>query len=378
MRLLHCADLHIGRRLFGFSLLEDQRHALSSIAALTKEHGVDALLIAGDVFDKPVPSEAAVAVLDDFLTALQQQGTAVFLIAGNHDSADRLQFMSRILHKTGIYIAGTFSGTVSCIRLQDEYGPVNVHLLPYLRPMEVRPFFPALEINTHEDAVRAALSTVVRSQTERSVLLAHQFVSAAGEALLRSDSETVSVGGLDCVDASVFSEFTYVALGHLHGAQRVGSDCVRYAGSPLKYSFSELSQQKSVVLIELDANAAKTTLLPVPPLHPLREITASMAELMGATGSEDYLHVLLADEEEVPNAMQRLRELYPNLMHVSYANRQDAAFPDLLPQAIAAKDPIEQFMEFYSLQNGEEMAMDDLALFRSLFHENEAEGGLVE
>ncbi len=374
MRLLHCADLHIGRRLFGFSLLEDQRYALSAIVALAKERGVDAVLVAGDVFDKPIPSEAAVAVLDDFLTALQQQGTAVFLIAGNHDSADRLQFMSRILHKTGVYIAGTFTGMVPCVRMQDRHGPVDVYLLPYLRPLEVRPFFPDMELNTHEDAVRAALSTVAREENVRSVLVAHQFVSANGEALLRSDSETASIGGLDCVDASVFSGFSYVALGHLHGAQRVGSGTVRYAGSPLKYSFSELTQQKSVTLIELGTNDVTTELLPVPPLHPLREVTASMAELMQADGSEDYLHVLLTEEEEAPNAMQRLRERYPNLMHLSYANRQEYMAPDWSPQPIAAKDPVEQFMEFYLLQNGQEIALDELTLFRTLLEETE--GGM--
>ncbi len=371
MRLLHCADLHIGRRLFGFSLLEDQRHALFSIAALAKEHEADAVLIAGDVFDKPIPSEAAVAALDDFLTALQQQGTAVFLIAGNHDSADRLQFMSRILNKTGVYIAGVFMGSISCVRLWDEYGPVDTYMLPYLRPPEVRPFFLDAELNTHEDAVRAALSTVSREENVRSVLLAHQFVSAANETLLRSDSETASVGGLDCVDASVFKGFSYVALGHLHGAQRVGSETIRYAGSPLKYSFSELKQQKSVALVELDADDVKITLLPVPPLHPMREVTASMAELMGGEGSEDYLHALLTDEEEVPNAMQRLRELYPNLMYLNYANRVEYAVPDILPLPIATKDPIEQFMEFYLLQNGEEIALDELKLFRSLFAQEE-------
>ncbi|HWR23243.1 MAG TPA: exonuclease SbcCD subunit D [Feifaniaceae bacterium] len=371
MRLLHCADLHIGRRLFGFSLLEDQRHALFAIAALAKEYAADAVLIAGDVFDKPVPSEAAVAALDDFLTALQQQGTAVFLIAGNHDSADRLQFMSRILNKTGVYIAGTFTGGVPRVRLQDACGPVDFYMLPYLRPPEVRPFFLDMEINTHEDAVRAALSTVSREENVRSVLLAHQFVSAAGETLLRSDSETASIGGLDCVDASVLKGFSYVALGHLHGAQRAGGEFIRYAGSPLRYSFSELNQQKSVALVELGESGADITLLPVPPLHPMREVTASMAELMKGEGSEDYLHVLLTDEEEVSNAMQRLRELYPNLMYLNYANRVEYSAPDILPLPITAKDPIEQFMEFYLMQNGEEIASDELGLFRQLFTEEE-------
>lgn len=374
MRLLHCADLHIGRRLFGFSLLEDQRHALCAIATLAREREVDAVLVAGDVFDKPVPSESAVAVLDDFLTALQQQGTAVFLIAGNHDSADRLQFMSRVLHKAGVYIAGTFTGTVPCVRMQDGYGPVDVYLLPYLRPLEVRPIFPNRELNTHEDAVRAALSTVSHEEDVRRVLVAHQFVSANGEALLRSDSEAASVGGLDCVDASVFSGFSYVALGHLHGAQRVGSETVRYAGSPLQYSFSELTQQKSVTLIELGANDVTTELLPVPALHPLREATASMEELMQADGSEDYLHVMLTDQEEVPNAMQRLRERYPNLMHLSYFNRQEHMAPDWSPQPIAAKDPVEQFMEFYLLQNGQEITLDELTLFCALLEKTE--GGM--
>ena len=376
MRLLHCADLHIGRRLFGFSLLEDQRHALSIIAGLASEHKVDAVLIAGDVFDKPVPSEAAVAVLDDFLTALQQQGTAVFLIAGNHDSADRLQFMRRILEKAGVYIAGAFTGEVPCVRLHDAYGPVDVYLLPYLRPLEVRPYFPEADISTHEDAVRAALSSITPEEGVRRVLVAHQFVSAAGEALLRSDSETVSVGGLDCVDASVFSGFSYIALGHLHGAQRVGSDAIRYAGSPLKYSFSELTHQKSAALIDLTALEATITLLPISPLHPLREVTAAMAELMAGAGSEDYLQLFLTDAEEVPNAMQRLRELYPNLMHLGYQNRMSDGLPELLPQPLAAKDPIEQFMEFYLQQNGQGLPTDELALFRTLLEDTEGGAGL--
>lgn len=359
MKLLHLSDLHIGRRIYGFSLLEDQRRALADIAALAGEHQVDAVLLAGDVYDKAVPSEAAVAVLDDFLTALQSLGAAVFLIAGNHDSAERLQFGSRILERNGLYIAGAFTGKAPCVRLMDAYGPVDVYLLPYLRPAEVRPYFEDIDIVTHEDAVRAALSTVEHDPAARSVLLAHQFVTAAGREPLRSESETISVGGLDNVDASAFDGFDYVALGHLHGPQSIGRDTLRYAGSPLKYSFSESRQQKGVTIIELGETGCTPRFVPLAPLHDLRELRGPMQALIAHADNEnreDYLHILLTDGDEVPDAMNRLREIYPNVMHLSYDNaRARAAYAPIDAAPAQELSPLEQFAAFFALQNGREL-----------------------
>ena len=356
MKLLHLSDLHIGRRIFGFSLLEDQRRALFDIAALAGAQQVDAVLLAGDIYDKAVPSEAAVAALDDFLTALQSLGAAVFLIAGNHDSAERLRFGSRILERSGLYIAGAFTGAVPCVRLNDAYGPVDIFLLPYLRPAEVRPYFEDADILTHEDAVRAALSTVQCDPKARRVLLAHQFVTASGRTPVRSDSETISVGGLDNVDAAVFDGFDYVALGHLHGPQSIGRDTVRYAGSPLKYSFSESRQQKGVTIVELKKCGCTPQFVPLAPLHDLRELRGPMQALIehaDGENREDYLHILLTDEDEVPDAMNRLRDIYPNVMHLSYDNtRSRAAYMPIDAAPAQELRPLEQFEAFFALQNG--------------------------
>lgn len=370
MKLLHTADLHIGKRVFGFSLLEDQRHALFEIVRIAREQRADAVLIAGDVYDKSVPAETAVSLLDDFLTALLDTGAAVFLIAGNHDSPERLQFGSRILQKRGLYIAGTYAGETPRARLTDKSGPVDVYLLPYLRPAEARAYC-AGEIRTHDDAVRAVLAETEREPGARSVLLAHQFVTAAGQSLVMSDSETPCVGGLDNVDVSAFDGFDYVALGHLHGPQSMGRKTARYAGSPLKYSFSEAGHTKGVVLIELDADGvADIAFAPIPALHDMRELRGPMEELINnAEPSEDYLHIRLTDEDDVPDAMQRIRTVYPNAMHVSYDNSRSRAAElplDSLP--LEGMNPQEQFSAFFELQNGRELDEAGAELIRELLN----------
>jgi exonuclease SbcD len=359
MKLLHTADLHIGKRVFGFSLLEDQRHALFEIVRIAREQRADAVLIAGDVYDKSVPAETAVSLLDDFLTALLDTGAAVFLIAGNHDSPERLQFGSRILQKRGLYIAGTYAGETPRVRLTDEFGPVDVYLLPYLRPADARAYCEG-EIRTHDDAVRAVLKQAEREPGARSVLLAHQFVTAAGQSPVMSDSETPSVGGLDNVDVSAFDGFDYVALGHLHGPQSMGRSSVRYAGSPLKYSFSEAGHTKGVVLIDLGAGGVKEiAFAPIPALRDMRELRGPMEELLkNAQPSEDYLHIRLTDEDDVPDAMQRIRTICPNAMHISYDNSRSRAAElplDALP--LEGMNPQEQFAAFFEMQNGR--ALDD-------------------
>lgn len=368
MKLLHTADLHIGKRVFGFSLLEDQRHALHEIVRIASDQRADAVLIAGDVYDKSVPAETAVSLLDDFLTALLDTGAAVFLIAGNHDSPERLQFGSRILQKRGLYIAGTYAGETPRVRLADEFGPVDVYLLPYLRPADARAYC-AEEIRTHDDAVRAVLKQAEREPGVRSVLLAHQFVTAAGQSPVLSESETPCVGGLDNVDISAFDGFDYVALGHLHGPQSMGRNTIRYAGSPLKYSFSETGHTKGVVLIELDAGSVKEiAFAPIPALRDMRELRGPMEELLkNAQPSEDYLHICLTDEDDVPDAMQRIRAVSPNAMHISYDNsRSRAAEQPLSALPLEGMNPYEQFAAFFELQNGRALDEAGAALITEL------------
>lgn len=364
MKFLHLSDLHIGKRVCEISMLEDQQYILQQILGIVQEVRPDAVLIAGDLYDHSIPFGKAVTLLDDFLTELSGRGVPVFAISGNHDSPERLDFGSRIMRKNGVTIAGTFSGRVADAVLSDPFGPVHICLLPFLRPAAAAPFFGAEATDTYDHAVRAALGTVTLRPGERSVLIAHQFVVSGTEEPERCDSEIASVGGLDSVDASAFSGFDYVALGHLHGAQYVGRPSVRYAGSPLKYSFSEVHQKKSVTVAELgEKGKLELTQIPLKPLHDLREIRGPIAELTApdivAQGDrEDYLRIILTDEKEIADAAGKLRAVFPNLMRIDFENARTAAEN---PEASASGDParrtpLELFEEFYQECNGAPMS----------------------
>lgn len=358
MKFLHLSDLHVGKRVNEFNLLEDQRFILRQILRIADEYRPDAVLIAGDLYDRSIPVGAAVELLDDFLTELAGRKLQVFAISGNHDSPERLDFGSRIMRKNGVHIAGTFSGALNETVLTDPFGSVHVFQLPFLKPAAAAPFFGEEAADTTENAVRAALGTVKVREGERNILVAHQFVTAGGKEPIRCDSETVSVGGTDQVDSSVFSAFDYVALGHLHGAQYVGRPAVRYAGSPLKYSFSEARQEKSVTLAELgEKGRLEISEVSLSPLHDMREIKGPLAELIRpaivAQGDpEDYIRAILTDEREVADAVGKLRAVYPNLMRIDFENVRSTP----TGEASAARDvplrtPDRLFEEFYELQN---------------------------
>jgi DNA repair protein SbcD/Mre11 len=372
MKLLHLSDLHIGKRVNEFSMLEDQQFILEQILKLVRETKPDAVLIAGDLYDRGVPSGEAVTLLDDFLTELAGAGTAVLAASGNHDSPERLDFGRRLMQKSGVTIAGAFRGRPEFADLTDSFGTVRIHLLPFLKPAVVAPFFPEEAVDSFETAVRLALGAAERG-AGRNVLAAHQFVTAGREEPLRCDSETISVGGAENVDASVFAGFDYVALGHLHGAQRIGGDHIRYAGSPLKYSFSEARQQKSVTLVELgEPGRVEISLLPLIPLRDLREITGPIASLLACAaeegGSQDYIRAVLTDRDEVPDAAGKLRTVFPNLMRIDFERSSEpgeegttAARGDL-----SRKTPLELFAEFYRDQTGEEMTEAETAVLRQV------------
>lgn len=375
MKLLHIADLHIGKRVNEYNMLEDQQFILSQILNTVEQEKPSGILIAGDVYDKSQPSAEAVELLDEFLTKLIALGQPVFMISGNHDSPERLGFGSRIMKNNGLHIAGVFDGTMNKEVLTDEFGPVNIYLLPFIKPAFVRPYF-ELNIESFTDAVQAVITAANIDINERNVLVSHQFVTNGAQQPIRSESENISVGGLDNVDSSVFDGFDYIALGHLHGPQRIGSEAIRYAGSPLKYSFSESRQNKSVTILELGAKGnSEIRLISLIPLRDMREIKGPIAELMRAgveddAGAQDYIHATITDEEEIYDAIGQLRQIYPNIMNIDFENSRTHQLVSSKTAAsgdVAQKSPMELFSEFYQNQNNCEMTAEQIQMMQKIF-----------
>ena len=369
MKLIHLSDLHLGKRVNEFSMLEDQAFILQEILRIIDEEQPQAVLLAGDIYDKSVPSGEAVQLFDGFLWELSSRKLQVFVISGNHDSPERLSFGGRLMEGSGIHLSPVYSGKVEPVVLEDAYGPVNVYLLPFLKPAHVRRYFPEEEIGTYTEALGKAVEALEIHKEQRNVLVTHQFVTGAS----RSDSEEISVGGSDNVDASVFDDFDYVALGHIHGPQNIGSPRIRYCGTPLKYSFSEVGQQKSVTMAELkEKGTLEVTARPLTPLRDLREIRGSYLEVTAKSfyegrNREDYLHITLTDEEDVPDGAAKLRVIYPNLMRLDYDNARTRSRN--LPEGAeepAAKPPLELFEEFYERQNNQPMTEEQIRFSREL------------
>ena len=370
MKLIHLSDIHLGKRVNEFSMLEDQAHILKKILAVVDEEKPNGVLIAGDVYDKSVPSTEAVQLFDDFLVRLAERKLPVFIISGNHDSPERLSFANRLIDAVGIHLAPVYNGVVEPITLSDEYGPVNVYMLPFIKPAHVRGFFPDIEITSYSDAVAAAIGRMNIDKTQRNVLITHQFVTGAQ----RSDSEELSVGGTDNIGAEVFCDFDYVALGHIHGPQNMDSGRIRYCGSPLKYSFSEAAQQKSVTVAKLkEKGALEIHTVPLIPRRDMVELKGSYQQLTlrefyeNTTYQEDYTHITLTDEEDIPDAVAKLRTVYHNLMKLDYDNtrtRHSAAISGA--ENVETRSPIDLFAEFYELQNGLPMSAEQTELVASL------------
>lgn len=383
MKFLHTADLHIGKRLNEFNLIADQAYILEQIIHIARKEEVDGVLLAGDIYDKTQPSAEAVELLDEFLTKLTSLDINVFMISGNHDSAERLSFGHRIMEKTGLYISGRFAGSLEPITIADEHGWLNVYLLPFIKPAQVRPYF-AEPIETYHQAIEAILKNVEINQQERNILIAHQFVICGSLEPERSDSENISVGGLDSVDISLFAPFDYVALGHLHRPQKMGTETVRYAGSPLKYSFSEALHEKSVTILDFGAKGELDLKeVPLLPLRNLREIKGPLAEILriGREDDEeslDYVRITLTDEEEIYDAIGQLRQVYPNLMVLDFENRRTAEvhFSNTAPTAdLAKQSPLDLFASFYELQNNSKLNEEQIKVLTKVF--TELEGGEV-
>lgn len=355
MKLLHLSDLHLGKRVNEFSMLEDQKYILGQILQITDQEKPDCVIIAGDIYDKSVAPAEAVEVFDDFLVELSRRGVQTCLISGNHDSAERLAFGGRLMAASRVFPAPVYAGKVEAVRLEDAFGTVNIWLLPFVKPAHVRRFFPEEKIESYTDAIRVALSGIEIQPGSRNVLVTHQFVIGAE----RSESEQISVGGSDNVDASVFDGFDYVALGHIHGPQNIGSPRIRYCGTPLKYSFSEASHEKSVTIAELgEKGTLQIRTVALQPLHDMVQLRGTYASLTarafysGTTYRDDYVRITLTDEEDIPDAIAKLRVIYRNLMRLDYDNlrtrsQQAIDAPDNLPQ----QSELELFARFYEIQN---------------------------
>lgn len=360
MKLIHLADLHIGKRVNEISMIEDQRYVLQQVVEWIEEEQADGVLIAGDVYDKQVPSIEAVQLLDTFLTELARRKLPVYLISGNHDAAERVAFGARLLEKSHIYVAARYQGKIDKITIPDAYGNVNLYLLPFLKPAQVRAVWKeeAEHVTTYQDAIDFVLAKEEIKQDERNILVAHQFVAGAQTC----DSEERTIGGLDQIAASSFQAFDYVALGHLHGPQQVSRETIRYAGTLLKYSFSEISHKKSITMVELgEKGQVKVRTKPVHPLHDMRQIRGTYEELVKRehyenTETADYLRIILTDEEDVYDAIGKLRVIYPNLMRLEYDNTRTRSRNTVDgTEAVEQKTPIAFAEELYCLQNNRPM-----------------------
>ncbi len=359
MKFVHLSDLHLGKRVNEFSMIEDQEYILTKIINIIDEEKPDGVLIAGDVYDRSVPTEEAMQLWDGFLNRLVQRKLKVFAISGNHDSAVRFSDHNRLVELAGVHLSPIFDGKTVSFTMEDEFGKVNIYLLPFVKPVMVRQAFPDEEISSYTDACRVAIDHMNVDTSMRNILVAHQFVTGA----TRCESEEVVVGGLDNVDAGVFDAFDYVALGHIHGRQKIQRDGVVYSGTPLKYSFSEKDHKKSVTVLEvLEKGNLLIKEVPLVPKRDLREIRGTYEELVTkknyeGTNVDDYIHAVLTDEEDIPDAMGKLRVIYKNLMKLTYDNKRTRENKVITGATeVENKSPLELFEEFYELQNNQKMS----------------------
>ena len=364
MKFFHLADLHLGKRVNGFPMIEDQKIILDQILELADTEHPDAVVIAGDVYDKSIPSVEAVNLMDDFLVELVKRKLQVFIISGNHDSAERISYGGRVMEQSGIHISPRISGC-GPIRLDDQYGPLYIYLIPYIHPSVVREAYPEEKVTDWTQAMEILIRNAHVDPAARNIAVAHQYVTASGVRPEECDSEQKHIGGLDNVDYSVFDAFDYVALGHLHGPQRIGRDTVRYAGSPLKYSFSEEKHKKSVTLVEIkEKGQVEYRQLPLVPARDFKTLRGTFGEVMspGFTAplsAEDYYRIILTDEQDVDQALARLRKyFYKNLMDLEYDNTRTRTQSDIdAGEEALEKEPIEVLQELFFKQNG--TAMND-------------------
>ena len=363
MKLMHLSDLHLGKLVLEQSMIDDQKYILNQIIDIVKKEKVDIVLIAGDVYDKSIPTIEAVNLFSNFLTKLYKLKVLVFVISGNHDSKDRLSFGNELFVDNGIYIEGIFNGNLRCETINDKDGKLNIYMLPFIKPVEIKRFYPDEIIDTYEDAIKCILKHSSINKSERNIIMVHQFVTSLGESVIRSDSESISLGGIDNIDVTLFKDFDYVAMGHIHGPQKVGRETVRYSGSPLKYSVSEVNQKKSVCIIEFnskgDINISKIPLIPIRDMRVIKGPFDKLIskEIVNLENKNDYLDVILTDDDYIINAIGKLRKFYPNILKLEYENKISSnEVLDNIDIDKSNMSPIDLFSEFYKMQNGIELS----------------------
>lgn len=362
MKLIHLSDLHLGKRINEFSMLEDQEYILTKIINIIDEQNPQGVIIAGDVYDKSVPSAEAVELFDNFLFRLSKRNLRVFVISGNHDSAERIAFGGRIMNKSRIYMSPVYNGKVAPITVADDHGAVNIYMLPFVKPANVRRFYSEKEIVSYTDAIKIAVDEMHIDKSQRNILVTHQFVTGA----LRTESEDISVGGADNVDVCAFDGFDYVALGHIHRSQKCGSEYIRYSGTPLKYSFSEAKDHKSVTVLDIrEKGNIELSFIPLTPKRDMVEIKGKYDEIMlrsfyeGTNYGEDYMHITLTDEEDIPDVLTKLRVVYKNIMKLDYDNMRTRHSAEINGATdVKSKSPFEHFSDFYEQQNGQKMSKE--------------------
>lgn len=369
MKIMHLSDLHIGKKVNEYSMLQDQIYILKEILRIIDNEKVETVIIAGDVYDRSLPPNEALELFDEFLYQLSGRNVNVFVISGNHDSPERISYGGRMMTENKIFLSPVYDGNVKPITLNDDYGEVNFYLLPFVRPADIRRYFPDENIENYTDAVKVAIDNMNVDFSERNILVTHQFVTGAE----LSESEDIMVGGTDNISGEVFDGFDYVALGHIHREQTVGKDNIRYCGTPLKYSFSEAKNIKSVTILDFnDKGNIEYSKIPLTPLRDMREIRGTYYELTlksnyESTNTEDYLHITLTDEEDIPDAIGKLRSIYPNIMKLDYDNlrTRGSGTVDAI-ENIESKSPFELFADLFKQQNNQDMSEEQEEIMRNL------------
>ena len=372
MKFVHLSDLHLGKRVNEYSMLEDQEYILTKIINIIDDEKPAGVIIAGDVYDKSIPSAEAVQMFDDFLTRLAKRNLQVFVISGNHDSPERMSFGSRLMDQSGIHISQVYNGKIEPFAMKDEHGIINVYMLPFVKPAHVKRFSDE-SIESYTDAIRVAVAEMNVDQGARNLLITHQFVTGA----TRSESEDISVGGSDNVDVTVFDDFDYVALGHIHSPQNCTTERVRYCGTPLKYSFSEAKDNKSVTIVDLaEKGSLSVKTVSLVPMRDMVEIKGRYNEIMlksfyeNTSYQEDYIHITLTDEEDIVDAIGKLRTVYHNLMKLDYDNKRTRSVAQVDGAVdVETKTPIELFSDFYELQNNQPMSDEQKTFVEDLIEQ---------
>lgn len=377
MKVMHLADLHLGKCVLEQSMIEDQRYILKQIVGLVVEAKVNVVMVSGDVYDKSVPTIEAVMLFNDFLADLYKLKVKVLVIAGNHDSKDRLSFGNELFCDNDVYIEGVFRGKLKKVSFEDEFGTINFYLFPFVKPVDVRGYFSGREISSYDDAVRCVVDSTKIDVSERNIILVHQFVIASDVMIDKSDLEMVSLGGIDSVDVGIFDKFDYVAMGHLHGGQKLIRDTVRYAGSPLKYSFSEVNQKKSVPIIDFgkkgDVNVELVSLCPIRDMRIIRGPIDKLLdkEVYSLGNCDDYVCAVITNDDYVIDAFGKLRRVYKNILKLEYDNKRSLSSREVSDEEkvdFSSLSPLELFNNFYYNQNNIYLDSERLELLKGIIN----------